>query len=176
MATDHSNHLSNPEVSYEKRDLGARNIILFFAVLFIVGVIIHFLVWGIYGAMEKVVAKMDPQPNPIKPYAETPRAVLLQNTPMVDLNKFAEPRLQSDDVTDMATMNRNEDQVLNGNAWVDQSGVVHLPIEVAKEEILKRGLPTRAAGAPVPTAGATSLAGTAESAKQTTNNAPAAKQ
>ena len=61
MATDHNSHgndMENVEVSYEKRDLGARNILLFFAVLFIVGVIVHFVIWGVYGAMEHMVARI----------------------------------------------------------------------------------------------------------------------
>lgn len=173
MATDHNmqgHYSSNPEVSYERRDLGARNILLFFAVLFIVGVIVHFVIWGVYGAMERVVASMDQEPNPVKPYEPAPRAVLLQNTPMVNLNKFAEPRLQSDEPADMSRLNAQEDQILNGNAWIDEKGVVHLPIDVAMDEIARRGLPVRSAG-PAMNAQAQNQTGNAA-----TNSAPAAKQ
>jgi hypothetical protein len=179
MATDHNmhaNYQSNPEVSYEHRDLGARNILLFFAILFISGVIIHFIVWGVYGAMERVVARMEPQPNPIKPYEETPRAVILQNTPMVNLNSFAEPRLQDDEPADMRTFNEYENLVLNGKAWVDDKGTVHLPIDVAMEEIVKRGLPVRSAGGNVGGAPVKSLSGAPiENAPETTTRAPAVK-
>ena len=54
MATDHHSHgngMENIEVSYEKRDLGARNILLFFAILFVVGVIVHFVILGVYTFM-----------------------------------------------------------------------------------------------------------------------------
>lgn len=149
MGTDnysHADHTHNPDVSYERRDMGARNVLLFFATLIIAGVIIHFIVWGVYGAMEKAVAKMDPQPNPLKPYEKTPRAVLLQNTPMVNMDKFPAPRLQADDATDMRVFNWQENQLLD-NAWTDQKGTVHLPIAVAMQEIAKRGLPARAPGA-----------------------------
>ena len=180
MATDHhsiGNGMENVEVSYEKRDLGARNILLFFAILFVVGVIVHFVILGVYTFMEKQVAHWDPVPSPMKPYQETPKAVMLQNTPMVDLNKFAQPRLQNDDATDMSRFQKQEDQMLRGIAWVDDKGMVHLPIDVAKEELLKKGLPTRAAGASatpgtvIPAYGNTQ----AQNAQQSATNAPAAK-
>lgn len=173
MATDHSMN-TNPEVTYERRDLGARNILLFFAVLAVAGVTVHFIVWGIYGFFDREILAVQPQTNPIKPYAETPRAELLQNTPMVNLDQFGGPRLQSDEPADMRTLNQMEDRVLRGNAWVDQKGTVHLPIDVAMDELLKRGLPTRAAGATATGAPATTFSGVrSESAPGTMNNAPA---
>ena len=180
MATDHHSHgngMENIEVSYEKRDLGARNILLFFAILFVVGVIVHFVILGVYAFMEKQVAHWDPVPSPMKPYQETPKAVMLQNTPMVDLNKFAQPRLQSDDATDMSVFQWQEDQILRGKTWVDDKGAVHLPIEVAKSELLKKGLPTRASGGSatpgtvIPAYGTTQ----AQNAKQSAANAPAVR-
>jgi hypothetical protein len=180
MATDHHSHgnpMENAEVSYEKRDLGARSILLFFAVLFIVGVIVHFVIWGVYGVSEKIIARYDPTPNPVKAIEETPKAVILQNTPMVNLSKFAQPRLQYDDVRDMSVFSWQEDQILRSKAWVDDKGAVHLPIDVAKAEILKRGLPTRATGAAASTATATTAYGTqAQNAKQSATNAPAVKK
>jgi len=153
MATDSNHgmhdHLSNPEVRYERQDLGARNILYFFAVLLIVGVIIHFVVYGVYGAMEHVVAKMDVEPNPLKPVEAPPRAGVLQNTPMVRMQKFPEPRLQSDDITDMRLMLWKESQILNpGEPWQDASGAVHISIDQAMKQIAQKGLPVRKPGTP----------------------------
>lgn len=181
MATDHHSHgngMENVEVSYEKRDLGARSILLFFAILFVVGVIVHFLILGVYTFMEKQVAHWDPIPSPMKPYEATPKAVMLQNTPMVDINKFAQPRLQNDDPTDMSVFQRQEDQILRSSAYVDERGTVHLPIDVAKEELLKKGLPSRAPGTSatpgvvIPAYGTTQ----AQNTQQSATNAPAVKQ
>jgi hypothetical protein len=176
MDTDHSMQ-TNPEVAYERRDLGARNIFLFFAILFIAGVIIHFVVWGVYGFFDKVILQAAPQTNPMKPYAKTPSAEILQNTPMVNLDKFAQPRLQNDEPADMRTMNTMEDQVLNGKPWVDANGAVHLPIQVAMDDLLKKGLPTRAEGGTVTGAFAKTEGGAnIENAPGTMNTAPAGKQ
>lgn len=176
MDTDHSMQ-TNPEVTYERRDLGARNIFLFFAILFIAGVIVHFVVWGVYGFFDKVILQAAPQINPMKPYAKTPSAEILQNTPMVNLDKFAEPRLQNDEPADMRTLNNVEDQVLNGKPWVDASGVMHLPIQVAMDDLLKKGLPTRAAGGTATGAFAKTEGGAnSENAPGTMNIGPAGKQ
>ena len=73
-------------------------------------------------------------------------------------------------------MSQMEDQVLNRKPWVDAQGTVHLPIAVAMDEILKRGLPTRSGGA-VPSAPVKSQAGGPDqNAPGTTSNAPAVKQ
>lgn len=151
MATDHNHethdHLHNPDVNYERQDLGSKNILLFFAILLIVGVIIHFVVYGVYGAMEKVVAKMDVQPNPLKPVEAPPEASILQNTPMVRLGKFPEPRLQSDDVTDMRVFRWKEAQILDPEQpYQDQSGAVHIKIDDAMKELAQKGLPARKPG------------------------------
>ncbi|HEU5402582.1 MAG TPA: hypothetical protein VFU86_14560 [Terriglobales bacterium] len=113
----------------------------------------------------------------MKPYAQTPSAEILQNTPMVNLDKFAGPRLQNDEPADMRTFSQLEDQVLNGKPWVDSNGVVHLPIQVAMEDLLKKGLPTRASGAAatgafVKTEGGANI----ENAPGTMNSASATKR
>ena len=176
MGTDHHMndfHAENVEVSYEPRDLGAKGILLFFAILIVTGVVVHFVVLGVYGAMGKVVASMEPELNPMQPQAEAPKAVMLQNTPMVDLNKFAHPRLQSDEPADMSAFNWQENQWLRTHAWVDEKGTVHVPIDVAKEELLKRGLPTRAPGGNATPGSVQSLSGApAVSAPQVTTNKP----
>lgn len=167
MATDHNHdHMHNPDVTYERQDLGAKNILLFFAILLIVGVIIHFVIYGVYGAMEKVVARMDVEPNPLKPAEAPPQAGVLQNTPMVRLGKFPEPRLQSDDVTDMRTFRWKEAQILAPRQpWQDQTGAIHIPIDQAMKQIVQKGLPSRQPGAAGATAAWQSNAGNPDAPK-----------
>jgi len=150
MATEHNHdHMHNPDVTYERTDLGARNILLFFAILFITGVIVHFVVYGVYGAMEKVVARMDVEPNPLKPVQPVPKAGVLQNTPMVNLKNFPDPRLQSDDVTDMRVFRWKEQQVLDSSQpWQDNTGAVHISIDQAMKQLAEKGLPVRKPGTP----------------------------
>ena len=56
---------------------------------------------------------------------------------------------------------------------IDEKGTVHVPIDVAKEELLKRGLPTRAPGGNATPGSVQSLSGApAVSAPQVTTNKP----
>jgi uncharacterized protein YxeA len=69
------------------------------------------------------------------------------------VQRFAQPRLQSDDVYDMERLREAEDKQLTGLFYTDKNaGRVNLPIEQAMQLVVQRGLPSQAArpGDPVP--------------------------
>jgi hypothetical protein len=142
--------IRNSEVSYEHRDMGARGILLFLVVLAVVGIAIHFLIWGLYVGMDRYAAANDPQLHPLLPPDKLPertRVIVPSNVP-VNPEKFPTPRLQTDDVTDMRTFLKQEDRLLTAQPWKEQNGVVHLPIDRAMELVVQRGLPARATPPP----------------------------
>ena len=141
----HPEELHNPEVSFERRDLGARNILLFFVILFLAGATIHLVIWGMYEGFVKVNQEHAAAPMPMAPKPSAPPATLLQNTPPPDLNRWPEPRLQTDDESDMARFLWQESQLLNAKPWQDQNGVVHIPIDEAMRLVAQKGLPARPA-------------------------------
>jgi hypothetical protein len=151
MHTDPSQHeprqepLGNPEVSFERRDLGARGILLFFVLLFLCGAAIHLVIWGVYEGFLKTSEQHAPEVSPVAPPQSAPPPSLLQNTPSVNLERFPEPRLQTDDETDMSRFLWRESQLLNAGPWQDQAGAVHIPIDMAMQIIAQRGLPSRPA-------------------------------
>ncbi len=58
--------------------------------------------------------------------------------------KFAEPRLQAAPRADLRALREREDAVLAGYGWEDRaSGTVRVPIAIAMERLLQRGLPCR---------------------------------
>jgi hypothetical protein len=137
--------IRNAEVSYEHRDLGARGVLLFLVVLAVSGVVIFLLVWGMYAGMEKYAAVNDPQLHPLAPPDKLPprsNVIVPSNVP-INTEKFPTPRLQTDDTTDMRTFLKQEDRLLQAGPWKDSNGVVHLPIGLAKELVVQRGLPAR---------------------------------
>ncbi|HWR36131.1 MAG TPA: hypothetical protein VN622_09710 [Clostridia bacterium] len=142
-------HLQNRDVAYERRDLGARGIILFFVFLFITGLVIHFAVWGMYRIFTNEAAKQDPVLHPLVSPEKLPQAAILQNTPATNFDKFPQPRLQVDDTTDMDKFHWQENQILNAQPWQDQQGSVHIPISHAMELMSERGLPSRNVPAPM---------------------------
>lgn len=84
--------------------------------------------------------------------ADPPRAPLAQAPGRLP----AEPRLQTQPFVDVERLRAEERELLTSYGWVDEkAGVVRIPIEQAKELLLRRGLPV---ASPAPSA-ASPLAG-----------------
>jgi len=154
MATNHehdSNGLSNPSVGYDKSDLGARGILIFFLVLAIFAVCVHLGVLGMYVGMTRIAEQHDPETSPLAPKAVTPRSGILTNTANVNVQKFPEPRLQNDDTGDMTRFLLQETTALNAPSWQDAQGNTHtrLPIDEAIAAVANR-LPVRSGGTALP--------------------------
>jgi hypothetical protein len=151
MATDNSNYdpLRNPEVDYERADLSAKGIVLFLAGLLVAGIFIELVLWGMFRFMAKSdVLFAPPQSSPmmnaqkVSP-AVVPRSVL-QNNPPENVMVFPEPRLQTGDAVDMQRFLTSEEAVLDPQQpFMDQSGVLHIPISQAMKLVAQRGLPVR---------------------------------
>jgi hypothetical protein len=149
--------LRNANVSYEPRDLGARGILTFLVVLFVAGVAIHLIVWGLFKVFTWQSQRNDPRLNPLVDQKAPSVGSVLQNTPRVNVQQFPEPRLQPDDVGDMDKMRIQEETILNSKSWKDQSGAVHIPIDEAMKILAAQGLPARSATAGQTESGSVSL-------------------
>ncbi len=152
MATNHphgNDEAGNASVTYDRTDLGARGILIFFLVLAVFAVCIHLAVLGMWVGLSKVTDKHDPELSPLAPHTVTPRAEMLMNTANINLQKFPEPRLQNDDTGDMTRFLQKEADALTAEPWQDAQGNVHLPIDQAMKVAASR-LTVRAGGtAPV---------------------------
>ena len=154
MATNdtHYDPLRNPQVDYERSDLSARGILGFLIGLFVAGFFIELVLWGMFHFMARTEALFpQPQVNPMlqaeqakkAPPAAGTRSVL-QNAPAVNLNVFPEPRLQTNDAGEMRQFVDSEQALLNAKQpFADPSGAIHIPISLAMQEIVDRGLPVR---------------------------------
>jgi hypothetical protein len=109
-------------------DLGA---ILRFAIgLIVAGVVIHVLVWYLYGYFRREAARPAPSEFPLATTA-------MRRLP-------PEPRLQTDPRDDLISMQQAEDRMLTSYGWVDRNaGVVRIPIDQAMKLTVERGLPSR---------------------------------
>jgi hypothetical protein len=152
MATNHSNYdpLRNPLVDYERADLSARGILLFLVGLFVAGVFLELVLWGMFHFMARSQA-LFPQPavNPMARAVQPPAAPagsrsVLQNSPAVNLDVFPEPRLQTYDAGEMTRFLNSENALLNvKQPFADSTGAIHIPISLAMQLIAERGLPVR---------------------------------
>ena len=107
---DTENHsydpLRNPQVDYERADLSARGILLFLVGLFVAGVFIELVLWGMFRFMARSEAlfpqgTVSPMLSAERVKHENEPGSILQNTPAVSLSVFPQPRLQTNDAGDM---------------------------------------------------------------------------
>jgi hypothetical protein len=123
----------NPDVVHEESDINVRAIIWFVVVLAGIVIAVDIAMWGMFRVLDHLEVKNDPIVSPLAIPARGPRElppgpIALQTTPWVDLKAFR------------AEQNAH----LHGYGWVDEtSGVARVPIDKAKEMLLKKGLPVR---------------------------------
>ena len=144
-STEHTAaEMDNEEVAHEHSDVDVRTILAFGAGMVVVVAVSFLLMWGLFRVLAHQAAQNDPQLSPLArppcPYADIARCAG-QLPP--------EPRLQTDEPEGLAKLRMREQKSLEGYGWIDQQrGIAHMPIDEAKQLILKRGLPVRS-GPPV---------------------------
>jgi hypothetical protein len=166
MATDYNDALRNPQVDYERGDLSPRGILLFLLGLFIAGVFVELVIWGMFHFLARSEA-LFPQGTVSPMQSAQHRAVpenqpgaIMQNTPNVNLSVFPEPRLQTEDWQEMQKYQKSEQDLLNPpQPFTDGNGAVHIPISLAMQLIAQRGLPTRPSSPPPPEIGGPTAGG-----------------
>jgi hypothetical protein len=158
MATNHGHEdgdSRNPSVGFDKSDLGARGILIFFVVLAAAAVAVNLCVLGMYVGMTKFSEKHEAEVSPLAPKTVTPRAEILQNTADINTGQFPQPRLlrhirgSVGGLGEMTKFLLEEDAALTAKPWQDAQGNVHLPIEQAMKEVVTR-LPARAGTTALP--------------------------
>lgn len=158
MATNHEHEngdVRNPGVGFDKSDLGARGILIFFVVLALAAVAVNLCVFGMYFGMTKVAEQHEAEVSPLASKTVTPRAEILQNTADVNTEQFPQPRLlrhirgSVGGLGEMTKFLLEEDAELTAKPWQDAQGNVHLPIEQAMTAVITR-LPVRAGGVALP--------------------------
>ena len=175
-----SNHPKNPSNGsnardgYEHEDFSTGAIVGSLIGLAVMCIVSFFIVVGMYHYLEST--QMDHvAANPMVPMKPDTRHMTSNpksNDPMdvMEVEAFAKPRLQRDDVQEMREQLYGEEAKLQSYGWVDKdSGETRIPIERAMEIVAARGLPTRG------TAGATPSASSEPTAK-TARVAPAKKK
>jgi hypothetical protein len=148
----------NQDIGFEREDLSARGVFAFLIALALIGVLVHFILNGMYGYLDAYEKRNQPTQNPLNQKSTADVRVITPG----DVMRFPQPRLETDERTEINGFRLHEEQQLNSYGWVDQSaGIVHIPIDRAMQLLTQRGLPTRSenpgaqpAGSPSKQAGA----------------------
>ena len=116
-----------PGLAEFDREIDVRGILWTGIALVALALVAHLLMWWMLRGFSRFDEKRDVRLTPIE--AASP-----QKPP-------PEPRLQVNPNEDMRLMREEEDRLLGEAGWVNrQQGIVRLPVEVAMEEILSRGV------------------------------------
>lgn len=138
MSEEIKHRAHDPETEFEHQDLSPHGVYAFLVGLAVAGVLVAFVLWGLYHFMERYEAAHQPAQNPlVQPSVETrqvsPDAIL----------KFPQPRLENSERSELNDFRLKEEDTLDSYGWVDQkTGVVRIPIERAMQLIVQQGLPT----------------------------------
>lgn len=176
--------LFNPETKHEESDVPLGPLFWGIAGFIVFAIITHFLIYGFYQGLRKIERGHTPPPQTaiaIPPNSNVPQnQPLLQPFPRKIANGEILAPNRGTPVVDLLDMRKGEEKVLRNYGWVDkQKGVVHIPIEAAKELAVQRlagaapHVPASAPGAGVPPAAVTPDTGVAP-APAATNPAAAA--
>jgi hypothetical protein len=129
MSAHAHDELENPDTAHEHSDINVRAIIWFMAVLTVIVLSVDVAMYGLFKFFDHMEVKDDTALSPLALPANQPLGPPgLQTQPWADLKKFRAEQLAH----------------LHGYGWVDESGAVaRIPIDKAKEMLLKKGLPVR---------------------------------
>src|SRR5437867_11711357 len=74
MAEELHSNQHHEDIGFEREDMGARNVYAFLIALALMGVLVHFVVMGIYGFMDSYEKAHQPPAKPLATATETTRA------------------------------------------------------------------------------------------------------
>ena len=129
---------------YERQDIGVAPILYFLLGLAVAGLLVYFVVNGIYSYLEK---QSEAQQTPVSPLVtNAPTDTRKLPTDYGDYLKqsFPSPQLEIDERNQLDKIRIEEEQTLNTYDWVDEKGgTVRIPIDRAMDLLAQRGLPVR---------------------------------
>jgi hypothetical protein len=151
------NHAQQPgNGGYERRDIGASGVLYFLAGLGVAGLLVYFVVAGLYSYLEK---RSEAQQAPVNPLVTNAPADTRRLPPEYKTdsdskdyekyleNKFPVPQLETNERTELNKARSREENTLSTYDWLDQkAGTVRIPIDRAIDLVVQRGLPVRAGG------------------------------
>src|SRR5438132_2234665 len=115
MAEELRSNQHHEDIGFEREDMGARNVYAFLIALALMGVLVHFVVKGIYGFMDSYEKAHQPPANPLATATETTRA------PGRDIsNKFPLPRLEEHVRLEIKDIRKQDDLTMKCYDWVNQ--------------------------------------------------------
>jgi hypothetical protein len=132
---------------YERQDIGVAPILYFLLGLAVAGLLVYFVVNGIYSYLEKQSEAQQTSVSPLVTNAPADTRKLPSDYRNYLQQNFPSPQLEIDERNQLDKIRIEEEQTLSTYDWVDEKGgTVRIPIDRAMDLLAQRGLPVRAQG------------------------------
>jgi hypothetical protein len=126
---------------YEHQDIGAAGVLYFLLGLAVAGLLVFFIVDGLYHILDKRSEAEQAPVNPLVTNAPADTRNIPRDYPQ---GAFPNPKLEEDERGQLNGIRLQEEQTLSTYDWIDKNaGTVRIPIDRAMDLIAQRGLPTR---------------------------------
>jgi hypothetical protein len=130
---------------YERQDIGAAGVLYFLAGLAVAGLLVYFIVRGLYSYLEKRSEAEQVPVNPLVTNAPADTRKLSVDYKDYLKQNFPSPQLEIDERNQLDRIRKDEAETLSTYDYIDQkAGTVRIPIDRAMDLIAQRGLPVRA--------------------------------
>jgi hypothetical protein len=156
----------NADMGFEQEDLSPQGVFYFMGGLAVMGVVIYFILAGMYRFLDHYDRTHQPPANPMAATTGVdPQTMTYPQIQSQVQKTFPKPVLEYSEQTQFVEDLMKQNKVLGSYDWVDQkNGVVRIPIDRAMDLVAQRGLPVLPEGEAARTNGA-SKAGSAKPAK-----------
>jgi hypothetical protein len=132
---------------FEREDLSSRAVFAFMIGLAIIGVVIYFVIVGMYSYLDRYERSQMTTASPLAPSMEVSSRRVTADYVEKKFKENGAPMLEQDERGQFRDFLINQESQLNSYGWVDETaGVAHIPIERAMELTVQRGLPVRPQG------------------------------
>lgn len=129
---------------YERQDIGVAPILYFLLSLAVAGLVVYFVVNGIYSYLEKQSEAQQTSVSPLVTNAPADTRKLPSDYRNYLQQNFPSPQLEIDERNQLDKIRIEEEQTLSTYDWVDEKGgTVRIPIDRAMDLVAQRGLPVR---------------------------------
>ena len=123
--------LDNPDVQHETGDINIGAIVWFIVILALIVLSMNASMWAMFKGLQYFERKYEPAVSPL-------------TAPAAQVKDFPAPSLQTTPWTDLKTFRADQQHRAESYGWVDEKlGIAHVPVEKAKEMLLKKGIPVR---------------------------------
>jgi len=143
---------------YERQDIGVAAVLYFLLGLAVAGLLVYFIVDGLYRFLDK---RSETEQAPVNPLVTNAPADTRHIPPeyktdsdSTNYEKYLEknfpaPQLETDERSQLNKVRLREENTLGSYDWIDKdAGTVRIPIDRAMDLIAQRGLPTRSQAGP----------------------------